>query len=467
MPWVDEAALDDPDALRALDTRDSLRSLASAGAQVRRALVSAEEAGVSRAAGGERPRSVLVAALGGSSLVCDVLDLLAEPGSPVPVTTRRDAPLPGWVGPLDLVIAVSQSGRAAGPLALAAEAARRGAVAPHRRRRRLPARRRLRPRPRRARRRRAPHARRRAPPCGRCSPRCSSPPTPWASSSAPRPSSSGSPTCSTRSPRSAAPAPRPSSTRPRSSPPAWASTVPGRARRRPPHRRRRRPRRLDAGPHRAGPGHPRRPCPDAASQVVACLDGPFGSGPGRRRWAGRRHRRHLRRPLPRRPAHPAPRPARAARPRPRPRSRRARRCRGRLGPRVAASPSSSSRPARASRSSAWPRSWPSPTSPPPTSRSGWGSTRRSPATSPSCATAPPDTRHPGQGGRSNVSCRPTRQSRAPTSCGRARRTSPSVTYPTIRWPELTYPGGGLAADRQRGQRAKLAGWMGRSSVTRC
>ena len=127
MPWVDEQRLDDPEALRALDTRDSLRSLASAGAQVRRALVSAQEANVERLTGGDRPRSVLVAALGGSSLVCDVLDLLAEPGSPVPVTTRRDAPLPGWVGPLDLVIAVSQSGRAAGPLALAAEAARRGA----------------------------------------------------------------------------------------------------------------------------------------------------------------------------------------------------------------------------------------------------------------------------------------------------------------------------------------------------
>ena len=127
MPWVDERRLDDQDALRALDTRDALRSLASAGAQVRRALVSADEAGISRVAGGERPRSVLVAALGGSALVCDVLDLLAEAGSPVPVTTRRDAPLPGWVGPLDLVIAVSQSGRAVGPLALAAEAARRGA----------------------------------------------------------------------------------------------------------------------------------------------------------------------------------------------------------------------------------------------------------------------------------------------------------------------------------------------------
>jgi hypothetical protein len=70
---------------------------------------------------------VLVASLGGSAVVCDVLELLAEPGSPVPVSVRRNVPLPGWVGPLDLVIAVSQSGRAAGPLALAAEAARRGA----------------------------------------------------------------------------------------------------------------------------------------------------------------------------------------------------------------------------------------------------------------------------------------------------------------------------------------------------
>jgi hypothetical protein len=127
MPWVEERRLDDPAVLSALDSRDALRSLASAGAQVRRALVSAHEAGIAKVAGGERPRSVLVAALGGSSLVCDVLDLLAEPGSPVPVTTRRSAPLPGWVGPLDLVIAVSQSGRAAGPLALAAEGARRGA----------------------------------------------------------------------------------------------------------------------------------------------------------------------------------------------------------------------------------------------------------------------------------------------------------------------------------------------------
>jgi len=57
-----------------------------------------------------------------------VLELLAEPGSPVPVSVRRNLPLPGWVGPLDLVVAVSLSGRAHGPVAVAAEAARRGAA---------------------------------------------------------------------------------------------------------------------------------------------------------------------------------------------------------------------------------------------------------------------------------------------------------------------------------------------------
>ncbi len=126
MPFIEEAALDDVDLLSARDSRDTLRALATAGAQVREALTLAEEAGVERVSYGERPRSVLVGALGGSAVVGDVLDLLAEPGSPVPVTARRDLPLPGWVGPLDLVVAVSLSGRAPGPVALAAEAARRG-----------------------------------------------------------------------------------------------------------------------------------------------------------------------------------------------------------------------------------------------------------------------------------------------------------------------------------------------------
>lgn len=127
MPYIDDALLDDPDELLRKDSRNTLRALATAGAQVREALTLSHDAGVERLAEHDRPRSVLVAAIGGTSIVADILELLAEPGSPVPVQARRNLPLPGWVGPLDLVVAVSLSGRAPGPLAVAAEAARRGA----------------------------------------------------------------------------------------------------------------------------------------------------------------------------------------------------------------------------------------------------------------------------------------------------------------------------------------------------
>ncbi|MGD8150160.1 SIS domain-containing protein [Ornithinimicrobium sp. Y1694] len=127
MPYIDEALLNDQDELGRKDSRGTLRALASAGAQVREALTLGHDAGIERLAQQDRPRSVLVAAIGGSAIVADVLELLAEPGSPVPVQARRNLPLPGWVGPLDLVVAVSLSGRAPGPLAVAAEAARRGA----------------------------------------------------------------------------------------------------------------------------------------------------------------------------------------------------------------------------------------------------------------------------------------------------------------------------------------------------
>ncbi len=127
MPIIDEALLDDDRHLQACDSRGTLRALATAGAQVREAVTAAQDAGIARLAALDRPRSVLVASLGGSAVVADVLEMLAEPGSPVPVAVRRNVPLPGWVGPLDLVVAVSLSGRARGPLAVAAEAARRGA----------------------------------------------------------------------------------------------------------------------------------------------------------------------------------------------------------------------------------------------------------------------------------------------------------------------------------------------------
>ncbi|PID96709.1 MAG: phosphosugar isomerase [Actinomycetales bacterium] len=127
MPRLNESLIDDEEMIACGDSRQTLRALATAGAQVRESIRLAERAGVAQVAGGVRPRSVLVATLGGSSVLADVLEMLAEPGSPVPVTTRHNLPLPGWVGTLDLVIAVSHSGRAPGPLALAAEATRRGA----------------------------------------------------------------------------------------------------------------------------------------------------------------------------------------------------------------------------------------------------------------------------------------------------------------------------------------------------
>ncbi|KYH42959.1 SIS domain-containing protein [Branchiibius sp. NY16-3462-2] len=128
MPRLEEAWIDDPEQVAARDSRGTLRALATAGAQVRESMALAHEAGIDQVAYGERPRSVLVSALGGSAVVADILQALAEQGSPVPVTVRRNVPVPAWVGPLDLVVAVSLSGAADGPVAVAAEAARRGAA---------------------------------------------------------------------------------------------------------------------------------------------------------------------------------------------------------------------------------------------------------------------------------------------------------------------------------------------------
>lgn len=124
---LDEQLLDNAEALVAADPSGSLRALASAGAQVRASARAASESQVARLNADGRPRAVVVASLGGSAVVGDVLTMLAGSGSPVPVSVRRGLPLPGWVGPMDLVVAVSMSGRAPGPLGLAAEAARRGA----------------------------------------------------------------------------------------------------------------------------------------------------------------------------------------------------------------------------------------------------------------------------------------------------------------------------------------------------
>ena len=122
----DETRLDDEGAIASLDRSDTLRALAGAGAQVRRSIAAADEAGLERVRDVE-PRGVVVAAAGGSAAVAELFEAAARGAAAKPVQSCSSGPLPGWVGTLDVVIAVSQSGRAAGTLALAAEAARRGA----------------------------------------------------------------------------------------------------------------------------------------------------------------------------------------------------------------------------------------------------------------------------------------------------------------------------------------------------
>ena len=118
--------LDDVAALDAGDSGGMLRSIASSGAQVREAALLAGEAGVTRLADDGRPRAVVVVGMGGSGIAGDVLAAVAGPSLPVPLVVHRDFGLPGWVGPMDLVVAVSCSGETVETLSALEEAVRRG-----------------------------------------------------------------------------------------------------------------------------------------------------------------------------------------------------------------------------------------------------------------------------------------------------------------------------------------------------
>ena len=126
MIYADERLLDDMDALASADPGDMLRATADSGAQVRRALAATSSDSLRAISSGDRPRAVVVAGMGGSGISGDLLGAVCGTGCPVPVSTLRGYTLPGWVGPLDLVIAVSCSGRTEETLTVAAEAAKRG-----------------------------------------------------------------------------------------------------------------------------------------------------------------------------------------------------------------------------------------------------------------------------------------------------------------------------------------------------
>lgn len=122
---LDERLLDDAEALDAADPAGMLRTVAGSGAQVREAATHAFEAGV-ESLREERPRSVVLSAVGSSAASCEVLRALVADDAPLPLIEVSGPSLPRWIGPLDLIIAVSRSGTAKPTLDVVTEAGRRG-----------------------------------------------------------------------------------------------------------------------------------------------------------------------------------------------------------------------------------------------------------------------------------------------------------------------------------------------------
>ncbi|MFJ2649257.1 SIS domain-containing protein [Streptomyces sp. NPDC087420] len=141
---LDESLLDAPDALTRADRRGLLRGAAEAGARVRTALRHTAEAGVTELNPEGRPRAVLIAGSGTAATgVAELITALAGTTAPVtrlhatgvaPAAGALRWTLPGWAGPVDLLLIVTTEGSEPGLALLAEQAYRRGctivAVAP-------------------------------------------------------------------------------------------------------------------------------------------------------------------------------------------------------------------------------------------------------------------------------------------------------------------------------------------------
>ncbi|MFJ5531453.1 SIS domain-containing protein [Streptomyces sp. NPDC093261] len=141
---LDESLLDDPDALALADRRALLRGAAEAGARVRTAVRHAAEAGITELKPDGRPRAVLIAGPGTASVgVAELLGTLAGASCPVtrihptgvaPAAGALRWDLPGWAGPVDLLLIATPDGTEPGLGILVEQAYRRGcavvAVAP-------------------------------------------------------------------------------------------------------------------------------------------------------------------------------------------------------------------------------------------------------------------------------------------------------------------------------------------------
>jgi glucose/mannose-6-phosphate isomerase len=104
-----------------------LPAVASSGAQMREASTSINRSDLAEISKGQQPRNIVVAGLGGSGVGGDVLKAVIGQSTPLPIISERSHSLPGWVGPMDVVIGVSCSGMTEETLSTTAEAGRRGA----------------------------------------------------------------------------------------------------------------------------------------------------------------------------------------------------------------------------------------------------------------------------------------------------------------------------------------------------
>ncbi|GHF74388.1 bifunctional glucose-6-phosphate/mannose-6-phosphate isomerase [Streptomyces mashuensis] len=132
----DETLLDDPDGLSRADLHGLLRGAAESGARVRTAMRNAAEAGIDALTPDGRPRALLIAGPGPTAAAtADLLTALGgdtcpaaliRPSGVAPAPGALRWTLPGWAGPLDLLLVVTPDGTEAGLTVLLEQAYRRG-----------------------------------------------------------------------------------------------------------------------------------------------------------------------------------------------------------------------------------------------------------------------------------------------------------------------------------------------------
>jgi glucose/mannose-6-phosphate isomerase len=124
---INDLLLDDIEGMGALDRSAMLPAVASSGAQMREAVATINRSLLETISKYGQPRNLVIAGLGGSGVGGQVLRAVLGHSTPIPIHLEQSHSLPGWVGPMDVVVGVSCSGTTEETIATTSEAGRRGA----------------------------------------------------------------------------------------------------------------------------------------------------------------------------------------------------------------------------------------------------------------------------------------------------------------------------------------------------